>query len=269
MTSLSSMDHQYLTEAFTSPEGLELQRKQYLDSLIEPQELYSELLVHEGKGYSISDNGVNIGYFIVREHEIVEFYLSNRYYFAMERIFSQIIQEYSITGSMVKSFDFPLMNLSHQFFKNSHPDGYLFRHSLPNEGIHTSPVCDIQRRHCANSDIPVILEMSGDFFSGAEELTRIISREEIFIYEKESILYGIGLCQRTHPNYNWYDIGMIIHPSFRRIGLGSYIFQDMKQYSIHQGGFPTAGCGCDNHGSRRCIEKSGFYLGHLFIHFTQ
>jgi len=262
------MEHHYSTQAFTSQEELDSQRKQYFDSLIEPQELYNELLVEEGKGYSISDNGENIGYFIVREHEIVEFYLSNRYYFAMELIFSQIIQEYAITGSMVKSFDFLLMNLSHQFFKKSLPDGYLFRHSHPEERVILSPICDIQRRPCDITDIPVILEISGDFFSGADELTRLIYRKDIFIYEKDTILYGVGLCLRTHPNYNWYDIGMIVHPSFRRIGLGSYIFQDMKLNSIRKGGFPTAGCGCDNHGSRKCIEKSGFYLGYLFIHFT-
>jgi GNAT superfamily N-acetyltransferase len=54
------------------------------------------------------------------------------------------------------------------------------------------------------------------------------------------------------------EVGMMVTPSFRRRGCGSYILQELKRECYRLGLVPTSRCAWDNVGSRRSHDRAGF-----------
>lgn len=191
-------------------------RKKYLDSLNEPQEYFIEQLIKGASTYKFERDNETLGYCIVSEgNTILEFYVENNCLFEKEKIFTHMIKKLEISSAYCKSFDHMLMNLCMQFIKEQVVVGYLFKEyneNFKDKGLSVKPRVGLK------SDLSAISSINDDFFIDEKEIEHYIQNNDLIIFENENELVGCGLLQRVIGNKDYYDIGMLVNPSFRKRG---------------------------------------------------
>ncbi len=250
-------------------------RTLYLNSLPEPQELLLELLVcpweelerPTSNKYFIKNNQINIGYIIISTKNILlEFFLINEYIPLCEEIFKLIIEKLLIKKVYCKSFDFLLLKCCITFYKSIKIKGVLFR-DIINKNIEL-PLPNISVRLGDPQDFAKILIFKKDFFECEGEIRYFLENKKLILFFIENEILGCGIFSRTIKNRPDYDIGMVVHPKYRRKGFGAYIINYLKEYCYKNNFRPTCGCAFENIASRRTLEKAGFISKHNLLVFT-
>jgi len=242
-------------------------RNQYLDGLIEPQELFLELIIVNANIFLVSLNDEHIGYFMTNnESVIIEFFIIKKYVAHADSILKTIIKERSINKVVCKSFDHLLLSSCVGMQKKTRVVGILFREYHPNGSEDRHP--EITFRQAEIDDEKHVIEVNEEVFDHDDEVLEYINKKQLLIFEKEGIPVGFGLFSRVIEGRPDFDIGMLVEKEYRGQGVGQYIISTLADFCIKNGWRPVAGCGVDNIGSRRCLEKAGFIAGYRMLEFS-
>lgn len=241
-------------------------RRAYLDSLSEPQELYIDQLVAAGHTYSLSIDGEEVGYGVVAERNVVEFYVDDRGLATMTALFRLLVASSESTGALCKTSDTRMMAAAASEPARTRTSGYLFR-SIREHGFVDYP--NIRPRVGTTIDVESVLSIHDGFFSNRSEIERYITAGQMYLYESAAgDLLGCGILTRFVPDRGAVDVGMVVAPAHRRRGIGSQIVAHLKHCCLEVGDRPICGCSADNEASRRALENAGFATAHSLIEFT-
>lgn len=251
----------------TDPDDIHPLRIEYLNHLLEFQELYLELLTETGQFYKILIDESLIGYCIITiDNILIEFYTREENIVRNTEIFKYIMNDLIISSIYCKSFDTFLYNCCKNESYQSKVIGTLFRIFKATPMVEMK---DISIRLADNDDYPLLLQQEGDLYETPEELKRFIVGKNILIFERNSKLLGCGYLIKVHPNYNFYDIGMWVHPQYRQKGIATYIISYLKDVCINKQWAPICGCAVENIASKKTLEKCGFISNYQLLEFQK
>ncbi|GAK58754.1 hypothetical protein U27_05729 [Candidatus Vecturithrix granuli] len=246
---------------------IEGMRAHYLDELGEAQELFLELKIRRARVVKIQSYARPIGYVLLGDDNLLlEYFISRTHFHQIDRIFQDLIQKFSIKKAFCKSFDHALLSCCVQAQKQTKAVGVLFRErdlrSLSLLGEH------VTTRFAEPHDAQQIAAVNEEVFDNKEEIDEVIANHNLFIFEQDHDLIGVGLFQRVIVGRPEFDIGMLVTSKYRRQGYGAAIIHYLADYCQQQGWRPICGCAIENIASRRCLEKTGFIARYRMLEFT-
>lgn len=250
-----------------SLQDIEDLRTHYLDELGEAQELFLELKIRRARVVKIQSYAKPIGYALLGDDNLLlEYFISRTHFHQIDRIFQALLQEFSIPKAYCKSFDHALLSCCVGFQKQTKAIGVLFRErdlrSLSLLGEH------VTIRFAEPHDAQQIAAVNEEVFDNEEEINEVIANHNLFIFEHERDLIGVGLFQRVIAGRPEFDIGMLVTPKYRRQGYGTAIIHYLADYCQQQGWHPICGCAIENVASRRCLENAGYFGRYRMLEFT-
>ena len=247
----------------TVPSGL---RHAYLSSLVEPQELYLEQLVTTGQAYALGHEREVVGYAVVSDGTIVEFFVVDHCLAAMPALFMAALVETGATKALCKTFDTLMMTAAASRPAQTRTSGLLFR-TILDRGFVADP--NVQSRVGTRSDVDSVWSIHDGFFDDRSEIERYAADGQLFLYETVAAqLLGCGILTRAVPGLDAVDVGMVVAAEHRRRGIGAHIVAHLKHQCLQAGDRPVCGCRADNYASRRALENAGFATAHSLIEFT-
>lgn len=264
---LNEMKKQIRFEKCLSHEDISDLRNQYLDGLIEPQELYLELMVHNAEIVVVFLGIKRIGYFIIgSECNLLEYFIIRQYIHLVEEILKTIIQEFSLRRALCKSFDHLLLSCCAGLQIKTSVLGILFREYNPSSDA--AKFKEITVRPATLEDERHIIKVNEEVFDHDHEVLEYINKQQLLIFEKEHTPVGFGIFSRVIEGRPDFDIGMLVEKDFRGQGVGQFIIGYLAAYCTKNGWRPIAGCAAENVGSRRTLEKAGFFAGYRLLEFS-
>lgn len=243
-------------------------RDDYLNALPEFQELFIELMIAGSKCYLLKNDNEEIGYAIVDcDGILIEFYLKNKYLPQSNDFFKQVLTELSISEIVCKSFDAHLLNhCLANHFKYS-VLGVLYRNYVEPLVKYDSKIKMVK----ADLESVGLLKAQDDsikeLFETEQQLIDFIQNENVFEFYMNDMFVGCGMVLRTHPDWDYCDLGVWVKPSERGNSLGAQILLSLRNFAIGNNLKSTCGCAIDNIASQKTIEKSGFVSKYKLINF--
>lgn len=243
-------------------------RNDYFRSLPEFQELYVELAVAEADCYLFQERDVVKGYVICsREGVLLEFFVTNSYLPESNRLFRLALTELSISEIYCKSFDSLLLSNCLMCSLPYSVLGILFR-DYAEPRIEKDPEITMERANLSSAEFLLSQDDSiRELFETEEQLTDFILKEHVFTFHLKDVFVGCGMIIRTHPDWEYCDLGIWVHPSKRGKSFGSQILLQLREFALAAHMKPSCGCAVENIASRKAIEKSGFVSRHKLICF--
>jgi len=241
-------------------------RKDYFDSLPQFQEAFLELMI--GDCYILRIDSVETGYVILNnEGVLIEFYVSPKYISQSNKIFKQVISELSITDIYCKSFDSLLLNNCLLNLYSYSLVGLLYRDYVA-PLVATAPKVTYKKSHLSSAEFLASQDDSiMELFDTKEQVAYYIQNHDVFEFYKDEVFFGCGMVIRTHPDWNFCDLGVWVAPPQRGKSLGAQIILNLREFALKNGLKPSCGCAIDNIASQKTIEKSGYISRYSVINF--
>ena len=243
-------------------------RNDYFRSMGEFQELYVELAVAHSDCYVFQEEDRTLGYAISnKEGVLFEFFVINAFLSESNRIFRQLVKELAISEIYCKSFDTLLLSNCLMCSLPYSVLGVLFR-DFAEPKIDKDPELIMERVKLSSAAFLLSQDDSiKELFDTAQQLTDFIQREHVFTFHKKDDFVGCGMMIRTHPDWEYCDLGIWVHPSKRGNSIGSQTLQQLREFALEAKMKPSCGCAVENIASRKAIEKSGFVSRYNLICF--
>lgn len=254
----------------TNPSSLESLRRAYFNTLPQFQELYLELMVENANSFLLLEAEETVGYAIVtHEKTLIEFYLHPPYIPESARLLAQTIAALQVERILCKSFDALLLNgcLLQQYAYSL--EGCLYRDYLDDGRSIPSTI----RLDLADESAIELIQQHQDcfaeLFEREEYLRRFLQHDQVFLCYQGRELVGCGTLIRTHPNWNYCDLGVWVQADFRRQRIGTQVIDHLRRKAIQQELHPSCGCAMDNIASQKTIEKAGLVSRYKLIEFRR
>jgi GNAT superfamily N-acetyltransferase len=249
----------------TSKAEIEPYRMEYLSSLPAFQDIYIEFIVNESEPYLLLTNDEIMGYAIVSpDHILVECYIADKYLQVQYNPFPHIIAQFGIKEIYCKTFDYLLLNFCVAQNMPYKTIGYLYRDYIDSENPGT---IDLSSRYAEKSDISFLISQDDEVFEPKDLLESQISNKSIVIFENGPDIAGCGFLTRVHRAFDYYDIGVWVHPAYRRKGYATGIVQHLKHICLDNNWKPIIGCDAQNTASQSMLDKQGFISKHKLLEF--
>jgi len=241
-------------------------RKGYFDSLPQFQEAFLELMI--GDCYIFRGDSEEIGYVVLNNEDVlIEFYVSLKYISQSTNIFRQVICELSITDIYCKSFDSLLLN---NCLLNLYPYslvGLLYRDYVA-PLVEKDPKIIYKKSDFLAAEFLASQDESiMELFDTKEQVVDYIQNHDVFEFYKDEAFFGCGMVIRTHPDWNFCDLGVWVVPSQRGKSLGAQILLNLSEFAGKKNLTPSCGCAIDNIASQKTIQKSGYVSRYSVINF--
>lgn len=242
-------------------------RDDYLDSLLEPMELYLEMLGKDASPYEVRSEGKELAYAVADDNGVLyEFHVLHENLTWAREIFQKVLKDLSIRKAYCQSFDHLYLSMCMIHSGERRVIGHCFRERRITE----APEIELEERTAVIEDLDLIIKNREEIFEDNEvaDIPFYINKGSIRIFETaDGDFIGYGLINRTIPGRDWFDIGMYVHPDHRKRGYGTYILHRMMDICDRNGWRPVAGCSIENEPSRRTLEKAGLISRYVMLEF--
>lgn len=249
-----------------SRKEIESFRIEYLESLPRFQDIFLEFSIKKSFCYLLQVRNETIGYAIVSpESVLIELHIFDKY-MAIPNInpITEISNKLKIKSIYCKSFDFSLLNYCIMLNLTYKIIGYLYRDFIEPHNLSSMLLSD---RYANKTDLSFLKSQDDEVFEPKELIEIQIKNKEIIIFQKESEKIGCGFLTRIHPQFDYYDIGVWVHPEHRRKGYSTQIMLHLKKMCLDNNKKPISGCSVKNTASRNMQSKIGFVSKHKLIEF--
>lgn len=242
---------------------IETLRIDHLSSLPEFQDLFLELQISCADLVVISHTGTSIGYAVMKGSVMLEFFVKSTSRSDICIHFSEIVKTCCVKRILVQSFDKVLITCSSRLY-SYHEVGLLYR-DFTQATIPKDP--DISFRLANLHDLPFLMMQEDEVFDPKDMIPGAIEKNQIILCLNDEKIVGCGFITRIHPLWEYYDIGVWVVPTFRMHGYGAQIISRLKETCVNNRWIPVCGCGVENSGSQRTLEKNGFISNHRLLAF--
>jgi predicted acetyltransferase len=251
----------------TDVDELTILKKEWLDSLISPQDGMWESFRNNVLDWGIECDNKMIGYASIGEgNQLLQFYISPKYLLKGEVIFKEFIDTLKIKTGIVGTNNLVYLSIALNFVKELNVNTYLFRNNYEvnideKEGT---------LKEAQEGDIEKIVNFC-HYSTGApkEWLTNyigeLIEKKELFFLKNRDEIIGTCEIRKSTTAPEFADIGMIVSPDFRRKGYGTYLLNKAKTIALEWGKTPICSCEKENVGSLKSITNCGFVSKYQLI----
>ncbi|MFW2491827.1 GNAT family N-acetyltransferase [Clostridium chromiireducens] len=209
--------------------------------------------VIESNFYKIICRKEIIGYCAIYNKSLITlFNIERKYSYLAQEIFMKVKQLEEVSEAFVPTGDEFMLSLCLDNFSRVEKQAYFTRDLDINEDNETN----INLRMAVHSDKEIIEKYSENFF---ENIDKSISKECIYIAEKDNELVGFGVIEKGIIREDLLSIGMFVREEFRRIGIGTNILRELKIIVKSKRKKAISGCWYYNHNSLKTQFKSGNY----------
>lgn len=234
-------------------------RRQYLAALEEPQEWFLEELVRLGQFWMHEDGA----YCVTHEKTLVEFVSADPAH--TRKLLLDFHHQDGVSTALVKSYDHDFVRSCEQLCWTASVGGHLFRKRKP----HRQRAFDCAEiRASTSDDVHAIWQINDAFFDSEDDVADLAGSNKLWTVTVKGEIAGCGVSNRVLKDDDAVDIGMLVAPSFRRKGLGTYIVSEIAAKVERDGLRPICGCGASNVASRATLEKAGFVSEHQLLNVT-
>ena len=242
-------------------------RRQRLDGLPAPQELFVENLVAAGATWVLRAGGSELGYAITDGDDVLlELHIEDSALRYLRRALDEVIAMCGVRRIWAQSFDPLLMYLGLASEVPATTRGLLYRIIAdpsfePDEAVVARPG--------VSDDIPELARLSDDFFESEAEIGAYLAADGLMVYRSAmGNLLGAGVMKQVIAGRDDFDVGMVVSPDERRRGYGAYIVRHLKAHCLAHGRRPICGCSIENLASQQALERAGFASVHRLVEFT-
>lgn len=245
----------------TPPDAL---RAQYLNGLLEPQELFVEDLVRQGVVWVWSESPDSLGYAVVAEPGVVEFYVDACG--DPPACFDLLLETTSARSALVKSFDALFLAVAQPRSIEQRTVGFLYR-AFETESYVAGEGLLIRSGTLA--DVDAVLAINDGFFVDRAEVEHYAAQGGLVLLSDAASgkVVGCGIAKPVVPGRHDIDIGMYVAPEHRRRGYGACLISYLKVRCLQRGERPICGCSADNLASQRTLARAGFRADHKLLAF--
>ncbi len=249
----------------SSKAEIETYRMTYLSSLPVFQDIFLEFMIDESEHYQLLTYGEMMGYAIVSPDRIlVECYITYKYLQTQYNSFVHIIQQLGIKSIYCKTFDHLLLNCCVAQNMSYKTIGFLYRDYIDSEKEDT---ISLNSRYAEKSDIPFLISQDDEVFEPRDMIETHVNNKSIVIFENGADITGCGFLTQVHPAFVYYDIGVWVHPAYRRKGYATAILQQLKRTCLDNNWKPIIGCDAQNVASQNMLNKLGFVSKYKLLEF--
>lgn len=245
----------------TTLRDIDAMRIEHLSSLPEFQDEFLELQIARADVIELSYAGNSIGYVIRNGGVMLEFFVLSSLQSDISNYFTGIVKTCGIKTILVQSFDRVLMMCCSQWYSHQ-VVGLLYRDftrlPIPKSG-------EISFRPADRNDLPFLQVQEDDVFEPKEMLPLSLEKGEIILCLKGDSIVGCGFITQIHRLWQYYDVGVWVSPVYRLNGYGTRIISRLIEICVNNSWIPVCGCGIQNMGSRRILEKNGFTSNHRLL----
>ncbi len=248
-----------LMSGFTrSPEPSLLLRRQYLQSLEEPQEFFLEELVESGQFWTQEDGS----YGVINGNVLVEFFSADPT--NSKRLLSDFRDLHGFSTALVKSYDRHFVRPCEELGWTGSVGGFLFRKREPRDQI---AFPNAEMRAAKPTDLAALWAINDGFFASEGEIAGLAESDKLWTVRVDGRVAGCGVSNRFIKDCEAVDVGMLVAKGFRQRGLGTYIVSEIANRIERKGLRPICGCGARNLASKATLERAGFVSDHQFLSF--
>jgi len=252
----------------TTIDRIEKLRTDYLNSLPEFQELFLELMICNSDYFVFQVDNNDIGYAIRNSDGVlIEFYVLDRYIPDCNEFFRKVLNDLSIKEIYCKSFDSLLLSNCLLMKLQYSIMGLLYRDYVE---PFIKKDLNLMMKRADISSVDFLLgkdESIKELFETKQQLIDFLENEDVFEFYKNEEFIGCGMVIRTHPDWNFCDLGVWVNPSKRGNSIGSQFILNLREFSIKNNMKASCGCAIENLASQKTIEKSGFVSRYKLINF--
>lgn len=242
-------------------------RDAHLDALGYAQDALLEVFAQQSEVFRIDARGEAIGYFLLHQRRIVEFYVALAFEQYAHLIFPDVLQAFAPTSALIKSFDAQFLACALDHHTQVHVRGVLVRdiidRPLPNIArIH------YQARAARREDFESVMSIEREVFTDGERMMTVIEQGNVIVFEQAKRLVGFGMIRPIIEGRPDAEIGIVVAPSFRNRGYAVYILRDLVAACRGRGFIPVAGSARGNSPSLRAGRRIGMLARHRILELT-
>jgi N-acetylglutamate synthase-like GNAT family acetyltransferase len=228
--------------------------KEYLQGLTSPFDSFLEEHILASTFYTIQFEMKEVGYYAIHNGQLLtQFYIRRSYQMHLQKMFCQMLECHAVKSLFVSTCDELLLSLAIDKDFTINKQAYFFQDSQTE--ISVSDVLGAEVFRPANQDdLQQIKQICGDFL---DQYERRIANEEIFTFYRGSVLFGIGVVEKSKLLEGVASIGMFTNMAYRKQGIGRTIILQLRKWCEGQGIKPVSGCWYYNEASKRTLESAG------------
>lgn len=238
-------------------------RARYLEELHD-YVVYEAPLLHDAtKHFAVSDSSRKVGYvsYETDSRMVLEGWVEPEWRERGTRTVADWIRRSGATHIRSKSNDIFLTALLDELCREIGVESVHFerrrKSSIAIEGAVLRPAqTHDQTQLCGILCRPEARELEIEDEAVLQEL--IASGNTYWALQVDGLVAGVGAVWYNRFQRKFVDIGMVVHPDYRRRGIGAFILQELSKVCEEKGLVPRAGCFVEHEVSRRTLERAGF-----------
>ena len=212
--------------------------------------------------YLIAESGVNIGYCAINsEQKLLQFYVEPSH--NVREIFTLLVKDKSVKGAMVSTAEPQYLSLCADLQTSLTVNGLMYHVPSGTMIQEASFLRGAEFKLITQEELETAIEFA-HIALGADKgwlngyYSDRINGEELFGLWLDGALIAAGECRPSKEQPAYADVGMVVSPSFRALGLATSILRQLIQISRTKGLQPICSTEFENIGAQKSIARSGF-----------
>ena len=231
------------------------------EGLASPIDSFAEDHILEATPYIIGGSGGTIGHCCVHQgRTLTQFSLEPAHRHLGQAVFAQAKRLESVQESLVPTCDEFFLSHALDVCSSVAVQAYFFRHV---RDVTAEASVAISYRWATPEDLLLIRGRCDDFFD--EGLARQLADGQIAIGFAGETPVAFGVFERGRILRDCVSIGMYTVPDRRRQGIAVSTLLHLIGEAHGAGLRPIAGCGIENHASKRSLERAGMASGTRYL----
>ncbi len=236
----------------------------YLGSLSSPIDSFLEDHITRSTFHRILLNDEDIGHFALHDGKLLtQFHLLRHARRFGTPLLAQIRQQFKPASAFVPTCDEFFLSHAIEDYSELHRQACFFIEADPT-GTLPAPRAGLVYRPARLEDVAAIDAVCGDFL---DNYATRIANGQLHLGHADGALVALGVIERSTLFPGQASIGMFISESHRQRGIGTNTIGYMRGVCRSEGIQPIAGCGYDNHLSRKTLEAAGMITQTRLLRF--
>lgn len=251
------------TEITDTINGLRSKLYQNLKAPIDA--MWEQLYIGSSQHYLIEKGNITIGYCCINDQScLLQLFLLEHYNSKMEQVISSLINSNLINSASLSSNEPISFNACLSNSNSIKTNTFCFEHLNKSMNVESSLNIEL----VSAEDIPAIKiflkEQVGmdDTFGYTENL---VSRKEIFMVKESDVIIATSECRMSDSQPEIADLGIIVNRNKQGRGIATEIMKMQVNRVLKANRKPICSTTLDNIGSRKVIDKSGFYCSNIIF----
>lgn len=226
-------------------------------------DFFRNVILGKATGYEIRLGTQRLGAcFITDNGELVLWWMEEESMPMAQAWMRQMLLEEKVKSALVSTRQPWFLALCLEFQDSVAIESYLFESRR--ESVKVDPPLDgCVFEEATEGEMEICQTISREPFVGYYQSLR--ENQGLFVVKTNGKIIGTGELRVDSKYPGFADLGMVTHPKFRKIGVGTYVIANLLAQAKIRGLQANAACDYNNIGSRKTLEKAGMMTTHRMV----